>query len=98
MDASVVAEQAGAVIGLTAVIGKFIKSPETRDKILPLAALVIGIAVAILTAGVYDLQTVIYGVLLGGTSTGLYSVAAPALKAGSREVPVRAALPAGEGQ
>lgn len=72
MDLSLLALQSGVILGLTAVIGKFV--PEyLRDTWLPLCALIIGIAAVFGTEGVTVLLA-FKGVILGGTVTGLYSV------------------------
>lgn len=70
----VLALQAGVILGLTSVIGKFI--PERlRDTVLPLAALVIGIGAVYGTEGmeVMTVALAFKGIVLGGTITGLYA-------------------------
>ena len=69
----------GAVIGLTEVIGKFV--PEAaRDTFLPLLALIFGVATmtvpTMLAGGVVTAEAVMTGIVIGGTTTGLYSVVA----------------------
>lgn len=72
MDLSLLALQSGVILGLTAVLGKFVPE-KMRDTWLPLAALGIGIAAVFGTEGVTVLLA-FKGVILGGTVTGLYSV------------------------
>jgi hypothetical protein len=69
----------GAVIGLTEVIGKFV--PETaRDTVLPLLALIFGVVMTtvpkILAGDAATAEDVMMGIVIGGTTTGLYSVTA----------------------
>ena len=72
----VLALQAGVILGLTSVFGKFI--PESmRDKVLPLVALFVGVGAVYGTEGmeVMTIALVFKGIVLGGTITGLYATA-----------------------
>lgn len=72
----VLALQAGVILGLTSVVGKFI--PENmRDRVLPVVALLFGI-LAVYGTEAKEAMTLLLafkGVVVGGTVTGLYSVA-----------------------
>lgn len=76
MDANLlvdVALQSGAIIGLTAVIGKIV--PEAwRDIGMPVIAMLVGIGVTVLPLYV-DIAPILQGIVLGGSVTGLYGVA-----------------------
>lgn len=76
MDANLlvdVALQSGAIIGLTAVIGKIV--PESwRDIGMPIVAMLVGIGVTVLPLYV-DIAPILQGIVLGGSVTGLYGVA-----------------------
>jgi uncharacterized membrane protein len=76
MDANIlvdVALQSGAIIGLTAVIGKVV--PEAwRDIGMPIVAMLIGIGVTVLPMYI-DVTPILQGIVLGGSVTGLYGVA-----------------------
>lgn len=76
MDANIlvdVALQSGAIIGLTAVIGKIV--PESwRDIGMPVIAMLVGIGVTVLPLYV-DIAPILQGIVLGGSVTGLYGVA-----------------------
>lgn len=65
--------QTGMILGLTSVIGKFI--PEhLRGSILPVVALLLGVGAVFGTEGISTLLA-FKGIVLGGSVTGLYSVA-----------------------
>lgn len=76
MDANVlvdVALQSGAIIGLTAVVGKVVPE-KMRDVGMPIVAMLIGICVTVLPLYV-DIAPILQGIVLGGSVTGLYGVA-----------------------
>lgn len=65
--------QTGVILGLTSVIGKFV--PESmRDTWLPVVALCMGVGAVFGTEGITVLLA-FKGIVMGGTVTGLYSVA-----------------------
>lgn len=68
-----IALQVGTILGLTAVIGKFV--PDVwRDKGLPVVALAVGILAVFGTEGV-SIMLAFKGIVMGGATTGLYAVA-----------------------
>lgn len=72
----VLALQAGVILGLTSVFGKLIPK-KFHDKVLPLAALVIGVGAVYGTEGMEAMTVALAfkGIVLGGTITGLYATA-----------------------
>ncbi len=68
-----VAMQSGAIVGLTAVIGKMIPS-DKKDAIMPVVAMIIGVLVMVLPQYV-DINPMMQGIVLGGSVTGLYGIA-----------------------
>ncbi len=65
--------QTGVILGLTAVIGKFVPD-RLRDAWLPVVALLMGIGAVMGTEGISVLLA-FKGIVMGGTITGLYGVA-----------------------
>ena len=68
------AVQGGVVLALTEIVGKFVTDPDMRDKYLPLAACVAGILVVCIDTS-FTAANIFKGIVVGGTTTGLYSVA-----------------------
>lgn len=68
-----VALQSGAIIGLTAVIGKIVPS-SWRNIGMPIVAMLVGVGVTVLPLYV-DITPILQGIVLGGSVTGLYGVA-----------------------
>lgn len=69
--------QLGVIIGLTAVIGKFVPD-QLRDKWLPLVALLVGVVTAVVPVILPDstiIVAVYNGIVWGGSATGLYATA-----------------------
>ena len=73
-------ELGGVVIGLTGVIARYVPD-EMRDDVLPLISVAIGVIIMMLqisqTGAGFSAATIIpalwQGVVLGGTSTGLFA-------------------------
>lgn len=68
-----VAMQSGAIIGITAVIGKIVPK-SLRDVGMPVIAMLVGVAVTVLPL-YFDITPILQGIVLGGSVTGLYGVA-----------------------
>lgn len=73
MEMDVLILQTGVILGLTSVIGKFIPD-HLRGNILPVIAVLLGIGAVFGTEGISTLLA-FKGIVLGGSVTGLYSVA-----------------------
>lgn len=70
--------ETGVILGLTSVLGKFV-SDASRDKLLPLLALLLGVGAVLGMEGV-SVALAFKGVVLGGTVTGLYATTKDMLK------------------
>jgi hypothetical protein len=67
----------GGILGLTAMLGKVIPD-DLRDKILPFAALGLGVLLSISFqlshSDPVTVQGILFGIVFGGSVTGLYTV------------------------
>lgn len=70
--------ETGVILGLTSVLGKFV-SDASRDKLLPLLALLVGVSAVLGMEGV-SVTLAFKGIVLGGTVTGLYATTKDMLK------------------
>jgi len=70
----------GVIIGLTGYIARYVPT-ELRDSLLPLISVVLGVSIMVLqiaqTGAGFSAATIVpavwQGVILGGTSTGLFA-------------------------
>jgi hypothetical protein len=73
-------ELGGIIIGLTGLVARYVPS-EMRDSILPLVSVALGVTIMVLqiaqTGAGFSAATLVpalwQGVILGGTSTGLFA-------------------------
>ena len=80
-------EFGSVIVGFTALAARYVP-PHLRDSVLPLVALVLGVGIMVLQvfqsgAGLSVatlIPAVYHGIILGGTSTGLYAVGMEAAK------------------
>ena len=81
--------QATMIVGVTGLMGKFIKDPEERDVLLPVIAAIMGVLTQMGLYGQWTWAAALQGLVTGGAVTGLYAVVTgDGRKSG--EIPVRA--------
>lgn len=66
--------QTGVILGLTNVIGRFVPQ-DMRDSILPVVAVLLGVGTVFGTEAGSPVLLAFKGIVMGGSVTGLYSVA-----------------------
>jgi len=71
MDIAINATIVPVVIGLNALVGKYI--PAEYSRFLPLSAIVIAIGISLLIGGV-DVNSILIGIVTGLSSAGVYDV------------------------
>lgn len=65
--------EAGALVGLTGLIGKAIESDKWRGRLLPWLAMLVSVGIFVLPTYI-DITPFMRAIVFGGSVTGLYSV------------------------